>query len=93
MMQAQSHSILDQLLGPVGQSMTHDFAQELLELRASPQMQAMIDDLADKCNEGQLTADEREDYENIVQAIHLIGILQKKARKVVASSDFLSQRS
>jgi hypothetical protein len=87
MIQAPSPSILDQLLGPVGHAMTSDFARELVELRASPEVQSRIDDLAERCNEGRLSTDERAEYESYVQAIHLIGILQRKARKVLANGD------
>ena len=76
---------LDQLLQPIGRSMTPEFARELLELRAPPDMQAKIDALAHKCNEGELSPDERIEYERYVQAIHLIGVLQAKARAVLAN--------
>ncbi len=85
MIQAPSPSLLDQLLSPVGRAMNPAFARELVELRASPEIQARIDELAEKCNEGQLSDEERAEYEDYIQAIHLIGILQKKARKVLAN--------
>ncbi len=44
-----------------------DYARKLVELRASPADQARIDELADKCNEGLLRAEEREEYERYVQ--------------------------
>jgi hypothetical protein len=47
-------------------------------------MQAKIDALAHKCNEGELSPDERIEYERYVQAIHLIGVLQAQARAVLA---------
>jgi hypothetical protein len=62
-----------------------EFAKELVELRADPETQARIDELAEKCNEGLLTEVEREEYEDYVQATHLIGILQRKARRVLAN--------
>jgi hypothetical protein len=84
MSQTQSASILDRMLDPVGNSMSPEFAQELVDLRADPQDQARIDELAEKCNEGMLTDDERNEYKRYVQAIHLIGVLQRKARRVLA---------
>ncbi len=65
--------------------MTPDFARELVELRASPEDQARIDELADKCNEGQLSDAERAEYERYVQAIHLIGVLQRKAKRILGN--------
>ena len=43
-------------------------------------------ELAKKCNEGVLTAEEEEDYEAYVQASTLVGILQAKARRILAES-------
>jgi len=86
MRQTESPSILDRLLEPVGNTMPLDYAKELVELRADPHDQARIDELADKCNEGQLTDAERDEYVDFLQAIHLIGILQRKARRVLANS-------
>jgi len=86
MSQTEAPSILDRLLEPVGNTMPLDYARELVELRAGPDDQARIDELADKCNEGLLTDDERDEYERYVHAIHVIGILQRKARRVLAAA-------
>ena len=75
---------LDELLEPVGRALPLEFARELVALRATPEVEAKIEMLAEKCNEGQLTAEERAEYESYVQAIHLIGVLQAKARAVLA---------
>jgi hypothetical protein len=85
MSQTLSPSILDRMLEPVGRSMTLEFARELVELRADANEQARIDELAEKCNEGQLTDEERAEYERYVQAIHFIGVLQQKAKRVLAA--------
>jgi hypothetical protein len=85
MSQTRQTSPLDRLLEPFGRSLTPAVAQELAELRATPEVQARIDELAEKCNEGTLTKEERGEYESYVQAIHLIGILQAKARAVLGN--------
>jgi hypothetical protein len=87
MSQASSINVLDRLLEPVGRSITPALARELIELRAAPEAQARIDDLAGRCNEGTLTPEERAEYESYVQAIHLIGILQRKAMRVLANGE------
>ena len=48
--------------------------------RADARTQARVDELAEKCTDGQLTPEERNEYEAYVQASTLIGILQAKAR-------------
>jgi hypothetical protein len=80
----QAPSVLSQLLEPVGQMMPVAFARELAGLRATSDVQARIDELADKCTEGQLTDEERAEYEAYVDAIGVISILQAKARSVLA---------
>jgi hypothetical protein len=77
-------SLLDRLLDPVGQCLTPDVARALLALRTDEDTQARIDELADKCSEGTLTAAERGEYEAYVSAIDLVGILQAKARGALA---------
>ena len=82
----QASAVLNQLLEPLGRSITPDLARELVELRAGPAVQARIDELSEKCNEGILSEEERVEYERYVSAIHLIGILQRKAKKVLTSN-------
>ena len=53
-------------------------------MRARPEEQARIDELADKASEGSLTAEERAEYEAYMHAIDVISILQAKARAVLA---------
>jgi hypothetical protein len=86
MSQTLSPSILDRMLEPVGRSMSLEFAKELVDLRADPDDQARIDELAEKCNEGLLTDDERAEYERYVHAIYFIGVLQQKAKRILAAS-------
>ena len=52
-----------------------DLADEKTQLR--------LDELSDKCNEGLLSSEEREEYNIYIQAIDFIGILQSKARKIL----------
>ena len=42
-----------------------------------------ISDLAEKCNQGELTPHERREYEGYVRAIDFISIMQAKARKAL----------
>lgn len=60
------------------------FAEELSAMRASPKVEGRIEELADKCNEGKLTAEERAEYETHVDSIDVISLLQVKARAVLA---------
>jgi hypothetical protein len=86
MSQAQltAMSVLSKLLEPIERAMPVGFAEELAAMRAGPEVQARIQELANKCNEGELTADERGEYEAYVDAIDVISLLQAKARAVLA---------
>jgi hypothetical protein len=51
----------------------------LVALQVDPTVQARLEELADKCTEGQLSADERTEYETSVQALEFIAVLQAQA--------------
>jgi len=72
---------LERMLEPVSRCLTPEVADKLVQLQADPQLQARIDELADKCTEGDLNDEERGEYETYVRAGNLIAILQAKARK------------
>jgi hypothetical protein len=75
--------ILDRLLDPVGDFLTPEVARRLVSYRADPIVQARIDELAVKCNEGLLTPAERHEYEAAISAIDFVTFLQAKARTVL----------
>lgn len=78
---------LDEVLEPVARCFTPDVARRIAELRAAPALQTRLDELASKANEGDLTEQEREQYEAYVEAMDVISILQAKARKILANNE------
>lgn len=84
MMQTSEVGTLDRLLDPVSRCLTREGARQLLELRADPELQARVDVLADLCNEGLLSPEERDEYETYIRMSRFIAILQAKARKLLA---------
>ena len=79
------NAILDMMLEPVTRCCTPAVAKEIAELRADLVTQVRIDELAAKCNEAVLTEAEQREYRAYIEAIDLIGILQAKARGLLAS--------
>lgn len=75
-----STAVLNELIEPVSQCFTPEVARRIVELRASPATQHRIDELADKCTEGTLTDEEKDQYADYVRTINFIGVLQAKAR-------------
>jgi hypothetical protein len=78
-------SYLDRFLEPVTEAFTPEFARYLVELRADDELQAEVDALREKANEGTLTSDEEASYKDIVGAVDIISILQSKARRFLRS--------
>jgi len=78
-------SVLSQLLDPVGRCLTSEVARQLVPLHVDPTVQARLEELADKCTEGQLSADERTEYETYVQGLEFIAVLQAQARSLLSN--------
>lgn len=76
--------ILERILDPVSSSLNEEAAQKLIGLKADRKAQARVAALARKCNEGELTPDERDEYEIYVMAGEFIAILQAQARILLA---------
>jgi hypothetical protein len=76
-------AILDKMLEPVARCFTPAVAEQVAALRADPVIQTRIDELAAKCNEGELTPEEQREYDAYVESIDLIGLLQSKARALL----------
>lgn len=77
---------LDRLLDPVGRALSPKAARELAGLRADEETQARVRALAEKCNEGTMTPEERAEYEAYVMAANIVAILQAKARARLANA-------
>jgi hypothetical protein len=71
---------LDRLLEPFADCLTPEVAAKVAQMRADEAMQARIDYLADRSNEGMLTPDEADEYDGYLHAIDVIAVLQAKAR-------------
>ena len=83
---SQPPSILDQLLTPLGDCLTPEVAQLLVDLHASADVQVRLEELADKSTEGQLSDAERAEYATAVAAIEFISVLQAKARRLLSQT-------
>ena len=79
-------AILERLLEPVSRSLNVEAARKLVRLKADAKTQARVAKLARKCNEGELSAKERAEYERYVTAGNLIAIPPAKARLLLKQS-------
>jgi hypothetical protein len=86
MQSTTTFQFLDRLLDPVGRCLSEEAARELANLRADEETQARVRELAEKCNEGTLSPEERAAYESYVLAADIVAILQVKARARLKNS-------
>mgnify|MGYP002631142715 CR=1 FL=1 len=71
---------------PILQFITVDQAREIVEFRGDADLRQRIDQLAERANEGELTAEEQAEYEGYVHANKFVAIFQAKARKLLSAS-------
>jgi hypothetical protein len=71
---------LDELLIPLGPTLSRELAKALAELKVDQRIQTQMDDLADKNTEGMLTEEEHAKYRSLVSATSLLSVLKARAR-------------
>jgi hypothetical protein len=81
--------VLAGILEPVTASLNEEAARKLVGLRIKKDLQARVDVLARKCNEGELTPEERSEYESYVLAGNIVAIFQANARLLLGQRDRL----
>jgi len=60
-------------------------AEEIVEFRADPELQARIEELARKSTEGVLSDAEQQEYAGYARANKFIAILKRQARELIRS--------
>jgi hypothetical protein len=77
---------LDVLLDPLSRCLDAESAQRVAEFHIDPAVQARIDGLAERANEGALSEEGRAEYEALINAADFIAILKRKARRYLNSA-------
>ena len=72
--------IIDRMLDPVAEAFNVDAARRLADLRFDPELQQHTGQLAELANEGQLTPEQRAEYELILNVGDVVSVLRAKAR-------------
>ncbi len=80
---ATTHPALNDLLQPLGDCITPEVAQRIVDLRAPATVQQRVEQLAAKSSDGTLDEPERQEYEALVSSGNFIAILQSKARTLL----------
>ena len=81
MSQAQTTSVLDRMLDPLSRCLDAESAKRVAELSIDPVVQARVDVLAERANEGLLTPEERAEYEAYINVDDFISILKMKTKR------------
>lgn len=76
-------TLLDDVLEPFAACLTPESARRIADLRVNAATQSRLDALADKANEGTLTTQEAAEYDEFLAALHVISILQARARSIL----------
>ena len=72
---------LDAIFEPLSRCLDAESARRVSEFSIDPEVQARVDVLAGKANQGELSHDERAEYEAFMNAADFISILKRKARR------------
>lgn len=86
MSQTQEATVLDRMLDPLSRCLDAESAKRVLALGVDPVVQARVDVLAERANEGILTPEERAEYEAYINADDFISILKMKAERYLRSN-------
>ena len=78
--------VIDRMLAPVAAAFTGDGARRLSEVRLDDEVQAHLARLAELANEGQLTPDQRADYDFFLTVGDVISLLKGMVRQGSAAS-------
>jgi len=80
-------SAIERLLAPLASSFDEVALHSLVQYRADQLAQDRIDELAEKCSDGTLTANEEREYESLIHAATLLAILQSEAKKILQTQN------
>jgi hypothetical protein len=86
MKRTNSAPIFDRLISPLGDCLTPESARRILALKADPELQAYLDEMAARHSEGRLTPEELTEYGKYVSFSTFVAILKSKARQLLAAT-------
>jgi hypothetical protein len=84
---ASSSSAFARLFDPVTACFTPEVAEKVASVRADKVTQARIDELAEKCNEGEISPQELAEYEAYALGAEMLAVMQAQARRVANLSN------
>lgn len=83
---AYDRSAFDRATDPIFHLLTREQARAIVDFQGGDELAERIEELATKCNEDQLTDEERAEYEGYAYANRFIAVAQAKARRLLSDS-------
>lgn len=80
---AFDRSAFDRATDPIFSLLTREQAQAIVNFRGDQWLAQRAEELAHKCNEGELSGEERAEYEGYARANNFIAVMQAKARRLL----------
>lgn len=78
-------AILSDMLQPFD-GLTPDAAAQVAALKVPANVQARVDVLAQKCNDGMLTDEEQAEYETLVKYGNMLSVIKARAKRAAANT-------
>jgi hypothetical protein len=86
-MNQTTDTTLERFVNHLMRGFTPELAKHFAELpQPNTEFQSRLDELADKANDGSLSADEAREYDTYIELIDFIALMRLKARAFVSSS-------
>lgn len=82
-----SHDAFHRGTAPIFELLTPEQTRRLAELKGDPTVAERLAELADKANEGELSPQERAQYDAYIEANNLLAVLQAEARFRLAARE------
>lgn len=80
---AHQAEIASEMLESLVTSLPPESLRSLAAFKASPRVQSRVDDLARKCNAGEISDTEQAEYEAYVRVANVLGVLKVKAKRAL----------
>ena len=74
----------DRVVDPIFRALPDDQLRRLLEAGPDPELESRVEELAGKCSQGELSAEERAEYEGYVRANRFVSLVRAQAKKILA---------
>jgi hypothetical protein len=86
-MSMAENSALERMLEPLCACLNREAAERIVQFQVDDAIQARVDELAQRANEGLLTRDERSEYQGYVDAADMIAIFKLKAKRLLQAGN------